>query len=343
MSDSDIFESWGENLQDFWGRRDSAPTFRRSFHLFGWPVQLTSNLEVVLQAVDASLPLFSRAPARLGKTLHVHVIVREMPDDPGPVPEDLFTRIQYSGYENWLAMHLGPWGLAHMAIDEGRAIVVIAPSLAAAPGRLSRYVLNTIFLNLLENRGFSMLHATSLVRHSRAILLLGEHNSGKSSTALHLALSGYEFVADSMIFVSPVAGNMELLGFPVGLAKVRHEMLQAFPQIEPLFEREITREEIKFGVDLRRLPGVTVREEAIITPFAIDLFLLERHEGRETLFSPAGREETMRAIFRNSAYWHSAAFWQQHLARLERLLEVARCRHLLLGSDVGSLLAALEG
>jgi hypothetical protein len=129
----------------------------------------------------------------------------------------------------------------------------------------------------------------------------------------------------------------------VGLAKVRRDMLATFPEIEPLFEREITREEVKFGLDLRRLPGVSIHEEAITAPAAIDLFLLNRHEGSETRRAPAGLEETMRAIFHNSAYWHSATFWQQHLARLQRLLKVARCQHLLLGSDTGSLLAALDG
>ena len=343
MSDGDLFAAWGDGLVDFWGRRENGPRIRRAFHLFGWPVILTSNRPECLQAVDVSLPLFSAAPARDLEPLHVHIAVRQMPVDPGPVPDDLFTRIQYSGHGEWLAMHIGAWGLAHMALGQGHALAVIAPQLAQNPDRLSRHVLNTIFLNLLENRGFSLLHATSVVHGDRILLLLGQHNSGKSTTALRLALHGYDFMADSMTFIAPFSDEMQLSGFPVGLAKLRPDMLPSFPELQALFQREITREEVKFDLDLRRVDKVSVRQEAVIAPHRIDLYLLQRHEGRDSRLAPVAPEDVFQALFHNSAYWHSAEFWQRHIARLQRLLAAARCRRLLLGSDTGSLLEALDG
>ncbi|MFW6096784.1 MAG: hypothetical protein ACOC9Z_01845 [Chloroflexota bacterium] len=328
-------------MEDFWGRRECGPRFRRSSHLFGWPVEVSSNRAESLQAVDVSLPLFSSASAIEAAALRVHIVARDMPFDPGPAPDDLFTRIQYSGHGNWLALHLDAWGLAHVALDEGRALVVVAPSLAYDAHALSRFVLNTVFLNLLENRGFSLIHATSVIANDRVLLLVGDHNSGKSTTALRLALRGYDFVADSMVFIAPQLETLQLLGFPVGMAKVRGDMVQAFPDLAPLFERQITREEIKFGLDLRRLPAVTVRERAIVAPGAIDVFLVQRHEGGNSRVTPASQAKAYEALFHNSAYWHEAAFWRRHQKQLRRLVRSARCYHLALGSNIEGLLEAV--
>lgn len=341
MADYDLFGAHAHKLEDFWGRRTSGPRFRRSTHLFGWPITVTGNRPEPLEALDFSLPLFSRAPAHEETPLRVHVTVRDMPAEPGPVPDDLFTRIQYSGHGNWLALHLDAWGLAHVALDEGQAVVVVAPSLGNNAEALSRFVLNTIFLNLLENRGFSLLHATSVAKDDRVLLLVGDHNSGKSTTALRLALRGYAFVADSMIFIAPRNDGLQLLGFPVGMARVRGDMVETFAELAPLFEREITREEIKYGLDLRQTPRVSVRQEAIDAPSTIDLFLVERHEGQDTRVTAASREETYGELFHNGAYWHEATFWQRQQRQLQRLLNVARCRRLVLGRDIQGLLEAL--
>lgn len=340
MSNFDLFATQGHGLEDFWARRECAPRFRRSLHLFGWPVEVTSNRPESLAAMDVSRRLFSAAPAYDEAPLRVHIAVREMQDEPGPVAEDLFTRIQYSGHGNWLAMHLDAWGLAHMALTEGQAQVVAAPSLAEDADALSRFVLNTVFLNLLENRGFSLVHATSVVRDDRLLLLVGGHNSGKSTTALRLALRGYDFVADSMIFIAP-RKELQLLGFPVGIAKVRGDMVQAFSELASLFEREVTREEIKYGLDLRLAPQVSIREEVIGAPAKIDLFLVQRHDSSETTIGPATAEETYRELFHNSAFWHSATFWRRHERQLRRLVDAARCHHLRLGHDSEGLLEAI--
>lgn len=341
MSSFELFSAQEDRLEDFWGRRECGPRFHRSLYLFGWPVEVSSNRAESLQAVDVSIPLFSSAPALEATPLRVHIVARDMPVDPGPVPDDLFTRIQYSGHGNWLSLHLDAWGFAHVALDEGRALVVVAPSLAANAEALSRFVLNTLFLNLLENRGFSLIHATSVVAHDRVLLLVGDHNSGKSTTALRLALRGYEFVADSMVFLAPHSEALQLLGFPVGRAKVRGDMVQTFADLAPLFERQITRDEVKFGLDLRRVPAVTVRQEAIDAPSVIDLFIVRRHSGGDSKVTPASREEAYEELFHNSAYWHEAAFWRRHQEQLRRLLHSARCRHLALGSNIEGLLEAV--
>jgi len=64
------------------------------------------------------------------------------------------------------------------------------PELAARPELVSRCLLNTLLNNLLTARGLSMLHATSLVQGNGGCCYC-THGTGKSTTALRLALAGY--------------------------------------------------------------------------------------------------------------------------------------------------------
>lgn len=341
MDESKFFPGHGEELEDFWGRQENGPRYRRDFHVFGEPLRLTSNRREILRAVEHSLPLYSAAPARDTEPLRIHVVAREMPQNPGPPPDNLFDHIQYSGFEEWLALHLGPWGMAYIDLAAGRAIIVVAPSLAEEPEVISRCVLNTVLNNFMESRGFSMVHASSLVRKGRPLLLLGPDNSGKSTTALRLALAGFTFIADSQIYVAPHSGTLQLLGFPVGRAKLRADMVPLFPELRSLVEREMALNEQKFGLDLRHLGESTVRQEAITDPAGIDVCLISRGEGEATTYWRATREEIVRAMLLNGSYWHTQAFWQENLQRLQRLADAARGFHLRIGRDEEGIVGAV--
>lgn len=341
MDEPNLFPGHGAEPEDFWGRQENEPRYRHDFHVFGEPLRLTSNCQEVLQAVEHSLPLYSTAVARETDALHIHVVAREMPRDPGPPPDNLFDHIQYSGFEKWLALHLGPWGMAYIDLAAGRAIVVLAPSLAKAPEVISRCVLNTILNNFMESRGYSMVHASSLVRKGRLLLLLGPDNSGKSTTALRLTLSEFTFIADSQIYVAPHSGTLQLLGFPVGRAKLRADMVPQFPELRPLVEREMALNEQKFGLDLRHLGESKVRQEAIADPTGIDVCLISRGEGRATTYRRASREEIVGAMLLNGSYWNTQGFWQENLQRLQRLADAARGYHLRIGRDEEGIVEAV--
>jgi hypothetical protein len=44
----------------------------------------------------------------------------------------------------------------------------------------------------------------------------------------------------------------------------------------------------------------------------------------------------------NSLFFDTDAVWRRNLALIGRLLDVARCHHLAIGSDAGGILAAVE-
>lgn len=341
MDFNELYARHEANLEDFWGRRQNGPRFRREFTLFGRPMCVTGNQERILAAVDHSLPLYATAPTTDHPPLSIHLVVRQAAVDPGPVPENLLDVIQYAGYGNWLSLRIGGWGHGHVDLAAGRAVVVLTPPLGGRPDLVSRGILNTIFNNLMTEQGFSMLHCTGLLRHGRALLLMAPHNSGKSTTALRLVMAGYRLLSDSQIYVSPDSDEIQLLGFPVGKVKLRRDMVPEFPQLRPFLEAEPVREETKFSLNLRRLHPDRVQTTAV-SPHSIDLCLLSQGGSPETELTPAAETAVWDAIMANSIFYDTAEAWRRNLAPVRRLVARARAHHLAIGRDPDGIIATID-
>jgi len=336
-----LFLHYQDKLEDFWGRRQNRPQFERTVQVFDRRIRVGSNDEDVLSAVDNSLPLYSVVLPSDGASFAVQFVVQAGPLDPGPPPENLFDYVQYTGDASWLTIRLDAWGHCYIDLIDGRAVAVLSPRLAQRPDLISLCLLNTILTNFFIGDGYGMLHASCLLRNGRALLLLAPHNSGKSTTALRLALAGHQLVSDSMIFLSPASETMQLLGFPVGKVKLRGDMVVAFPRLQALMEEEPVGDETKYGVDLRRVdPGLVC--DSAVTPDAIDLCLLTRSKGAATRLMPATRDAVVDAVTMNSLFFDTDSVWRCNLASIERLLKQARCYHLAIGSDVDGILGVVD-
>ncbi len=339
-----LYARHAAGLEDFWGRRENDSVATRDFEVFGHCVRLASNQVGVLAAADFSAPMYSTAPAVDAPPLLIRLVVRPMPQPPGPLPDNLFSHIQYTGADDWLALQLGAWGHCQVDLAAGRALAVLSPELAAEPEVISRCLLNTLLNNFMTARGLSMLHATSLARDAdgrRVLLLIAPHGTGKSTTALRLALAGYPLMSDSQVYVTQQRDSLQLTGFPVGRVRLRHDMLPDFPSLHALLAPEEVRGETKFTLDLRRVDPALVRETAV-TPEQVDLCLLTRRTVADTTLRPATRAEVMDVAMQNSLHYDRADAWRANVAGIERLVDRARWFHLTVGRDAESLLEAIR-
>jgi hypothetical protein len=336
-----LFSRHEAQLEDFWGRRNNQPVYSREFTIFGRPVRMVSNSQDVLVSADFAQPLYSVAPKIDAPPFTIQLIVRALPDSPGPLPENLANQIQYTGYADWLAMHLGPWGHCQIDLAGKQALAVLAPELADKPALVSRYLLNTILTNFLIASGYGFLHTTGLLKDQRVLLLLATHNSGKSTLALQLALAGYHLLSDSMIFVGHQGPTFQLYGFPVGRIKLRSDMVADFPRLKSLLEKEPVRGEIKYTADLRQLDPTLVHE-TVVEPSEVYLCLLTRGNKPTTRLWPASRSEVVETVMGNSLFYDKAEVWKQNLANIRPVIEQARCYHLQAGSDTAGLVATID-
>ena len=297
----------------------------------------------MLAAADLAAAQFSKAPVLSpDRTFQIQLTVLPPPVDPGPPPDDLLPINYYAAQGDWFYIGMGNWGFCAADLGNGRAFAVLAPSLAARPALVARCLLNTLLTNYLMRSGYAMLHATGLVRGDRVLLLMAPHNSGKSTTALRLALSGrFRLLTDSMIYISIVEGAVQLTGFPVGRGKLRLDMLPEFPGLQGLLSPEQVRDETKFVLDLRTLdPGLV--EEGAFYPSEVDLCLLQRNEAEESALRPANLETVWKAVMLNSLHKDEPAVWEQNLGRIKPLVEMARHHHLEIGRDADGILAVVE-
>ncbi len=304
-------------------------------------MEVVSNNEGVLQAVDHTEGLYSKAPPTDEDPFSIQIVVREEAADLPPAPEDLMDRIAYAGEADWLDMQLGAWGRCHVDLRGLRAVLILAPPLAERPDLVSRCVMNTILLNLLTRSGFGMLHASCLVRDGRALLLMAPHGSGKSTTALYLMLAGYGLMSDSQIYVNLRDGRMQLTGFPVGRIKLRQDMLSEFPQFSGSITPERVRGETKFLVDLRRGHPDMIFDRALEPEF-IELCLLARSGAPHTERSSPTEDEVLRAVMENSLHYDAAPVWEANLRTLDALLKRARAHRLSIGTESEGILRAVD-
>lgn len=328
-----------DELEDFWGRRIYGPTYEQIFHLFGQPIRLTSNEKAVLAVIAPLQQFYSTAPTLSLEPWQLHIAVRHGQTNSPPAPDNLLDLIQYTGFDKILLLHLGVWGVVQVDLATNRAVAAITPSLAARPDILSRSVLCTVFNNLFEHNGYTMLHATGLVKDNHLLLLLAGHNIGKSTTALRLALAGFRFMSDSQIYIGP-GTPLQLTGFPIGRAKLRRDMLPHFPQIESMLQAEAVRQETKYTFNLRLLGSQFVQEAAIV-PAGITLYLLSRHNQSQTVIRPAGRAEAEQAARQHGTHWDNPAIWKKHLAQIDRFLDQTTHYHIQIGSDPTHLIQTI--
>ena len=340
--DGTFFAAQADRLEDFWGRRQNRPSVERQVYAFGQPIKVSSNHQDVLAAVDHNLPLYSVAPAADRVPFSVQLVVQAGPADPGPAPENLFDHIHYTGDAAWLTIVLGAWGHCFVDLAAGRAIAVVTPELARRPDLVSRCLLDTVLTNFFIADGFAMLHASCLVRDGRVLLLMAPHNSGKSTTALRLALAGFRLLSDSMVFLSPYDARPRLFGFPVGKIKLREDMLPQFPELHPFVRTELVRGETKYSLDLREYDPTLVLDEAM-QPSCIELCLLGHSGGRTTHLVTATRSEVMDSIMVNSLFYDTAAVWRRNLALIDQLVAAAGWHHLAIGTDASGIITKVEG
>lgn len=345
---NELYRQHNEQMEDFWSRRVNAPKYERMIRIFGYPVIFDSNHEKVLDSANYAEQMYSTLDSQTQSTWRVHLTVRlQRPDGfsggrAAPPPERLIDLVHYTGADDWLSIDLLEWGNCFVDMKRGEAYAVLSPTLAENPEQVCLVLINTILTNFITRHGYSMLHASALLKDDHLLLLQAPHGTGKSTTALRLLLNGYKLLSDSMVYVGEHADELWMGGYPVGRIKLRTDMLPLFPALAAEAQAEPVRNETKHRVDLKRVnPELTHGEMVRIR--RVEYCLLERWDRFESSIEPLTEDELWPEIMANSLHYDTQELWTENLRRIGLLLKHANLHRLRIGSAEDEILKTING
>ena len=338
---NELYRKHNEHMEDFWSRRANAPKYQRTIHIFGHPVVFDSNHPHVLDSATLAEQMYSTSDFQNESAWRVHLTVHDPDPIPGPPPERLVDLIHFAGADDWLSIDMQEWGSCFTDMKRCEAHAVLSASLAEQPEQICLVLLNTILTNFVTRHGYSMLHASALVKDEHVLLLQAPHGTGKSTTALRLLVNGYKLLSDSMVYIGEHAGKLWMGGFPVGRIKLRSDMLPLFPALAAEAVDEPVRDETKHRVELDRVnPEMTF--QTMLPLSRVEFCLLERWDKFESNIEPLTEDELWPEIMVNSLLYDTPELWRENLRKIELLLQKSNLHRLHIGRSEVEILKTVN-
>ena len=336
-----LYQQHQHRMEDFWSRRANTPKYEKTIHVFGQPVLFDSNQEGILESAAIAEQMYSAWDSRAAAPWRVHLTVHDPDPLPLPPPKRLIDRAHYAGAVDWLSIGLEEWGTCFADMKGGEAHAILSSALAEHPQLVCQVLLNTILNNFATRHGFSMLHASALVRDGHILVLQAPHGTGKSTTALRLLLNGYQLLSDSQLYLAERDQALWMGGFPIGRIKLRSDMLPLFPTLATEAQPEPVRNETKHKVDMTRVdPALTRRE--MIRVEQVKFCLLERWDRSESKVEPLSEGELWPEIMVNSLHYDTPELWRENLRRVDLLLRKAKLHRLRIGTSEAEIIETVN-
>lgn len=340
--DSEFVRAHAAAFEDFWNRQLGDSYFDLRYPAYGYEVKLTTNAREVLDAARLAAGRYPRARVLDGNpAIGLNVFVVPTWDAP-PVPRDLPATLQTIAAGDFMFQAATPWLQWFTDLRARRTYAFIARALAAEPRVLSRYLLDRAVNNILFREGVGQLHATSLMGDDHAVIFIAPHGTGKSTTAFHLLNAGYRLMGDGILFIRERDGQFELMGYPIGEAKLTAEMQPLFPEWSGAGAEVTVHNVHKSIVNLRELAPHKIIEDAVY-PGHIILCLAERNGVTTTHAERLTSAEALERILPDTIHWDNANAMVGSLEVVRRVIERADCYRLTLGTDREELVETVVG
>jgi hypothetical protein len=337
---NELYRKHNQEMEDFWSRRANAPKHERLIHMFGHPVLFDSNHAGVLDSASFAEQMYSSSDVQEGSFWHVHLTVHD--SEPRPAPARLVDLVRYQGAGDWLWIDLREWGNGFVEMKRAEAHAVISSTLAENPELVCQVLINTILNNIATRHGYSMLHASALVKGDHILVLQAPHGTGKSTTALRLLLNGYQLISDSQIYLGERDGALWMGGFPVGRIKLRTDVLPLFPALAAGAKEEPVRNETKHRVDLMRVDPALSHPEMIRIRH-VEFCLLDRWDRPESKIETLSEDGLWPELMVNGLHYDTPELWNDNLRRVAMLLQRAALHRLHIGTSEAEIIKTVNG
>lgn len=339
MFDEKFLGAHASAFENFWNRPYDDSFFEFEADGFGYTIHFRTNEALILDAVRMSAARYCRAEPFGDKRIELEVSVAPSLAD-APVPDELPAALQTIGVGDYLFQAATPWLQWFTDLKARRSVAVVSRALAAQPRVPSRYLLDRAVTNILVREGVGQIHATTLAREKDVLLFIAPHGTGKSTTAFHLLNAGYRLMGDGLLFIRARDENFELMGYPVGEAKLTREAQPLFPEWRGEGDEVSVHNVVKHIVNLRALAPHKMIDHSIF-PKRIVLCLAERNGQAQTTAELLDAETAFASVLPDSIHWDKSDAMQRSLNVLRRLIGRASCYRLALGTDREQLIETI--
>ena len=272
----------------------TAPLDQRTlFPLLGLPLEIQSNSPAVIAAAERSFSHWRELPPALiepAEPLIVRLIVHPAEDAAAPAPlgGEFVQRVHGACFVAACGANL----LTAQA-DRGTALGFVTPDLVADEQQFRYHVLECLALLLASWRDRTPVHAGAVVWNGRAVLLVGQSATGKSTLCYACLREGFQLLGEDVVYVGlrngpRLWGNPERIHLLADASDHFVELAGLVPQIQANGKRKLAIDVASLGLDRRRhsVDRATV-------------CLLQRHNGRESELTSISAQLAIDTLSRN--------------------------------------------
>jgi hypothetical protein len=282
--------------------------FTRTFYPLGFPVEMSTNSEAVLDIATkgwgAFTAVFTSPPIR------IQIGVLDVGSDECPPATTCLVQKHIFSF----VADQNNFGI----IDMARAFCAIwlTPAAVANPAYLRQFFLECAIACPIATRYTTGVHAGCVSRNGVGVLLCGDSGAGKSTLSYACAKAGWTYTTDDASYMVHEPGDLQVVG-NCHQIRFRPATSEFFPELEG---REITRraEAGKPSIELRSesLPGITYAQSAYVK----HLVILNRREGINAPLRPYSKEVVRK--FLHQGRFSPLDMMRPHYTAIEKLLQL---------------------
>lgn len=300
----------------------------QSFDVGGNRFRLVSNNALILKRITRSLKPFLSPKAKSPVDLYVFCA------DGGylPVTIPVSARRVRSGDNAAVYLYKQFWlidfqGMARIAVDRenGTALGFVQTRCLAEEPSLLEALLQPVY-DYLRKKGLYMLHSGAVALGGKGLLLAGETQSGKTTSALRLVGGGFDFLSDDRCFLRKSGARFEALSFPEPV-RVYPANVADLPEFQ--FLKKDRQKIPKKVFDIKQVYPHSIIDKAELKAIAFPCWDAAG-ESRLEMVSPGQALKEMLPLTMTSLFPDTA---RVHFEFIADLVEKMPCFRFYLGSD----------
>jgi hypothetical protein len=275
------------------------------FHPLGFPLELTTNSQEVMECAEESWGAFSQQFEIPALQFQVGVLEDESTECPtGPV---------FRAHRNLIVGIADQGNFCVNDVVHGFSFAWLTRATVSHRSYLRYHFLEAAALAHIANRYTAPVHAACVELEGHGVLLCGDSGAGKSSLSFACARAGWTFITDDASFLLNGRSDRRVVG-NCHLIRLRPSAVELFAEVagKPVMPRAGGKPSIELFTAI--LPGITVANSANVDY----VVFLNRRDVNVPEVIPFSRETARRSM--HQSLWGLEQLRETQIASVERLL-----------------------